>query len=78
MSETITFQLSFELGEFIESLIQTGGYNNQSEVIRAGLQLLREKTVSPKLSQLRYLIDEGEDSGDSMLWDMDTFLEKQK
>jgi antitoxin ParD1/3/4 len=45
MARTITFQPSKELGDFVEGLVQTGTYNNQSEVIREGLRLLQERTA---------------------------------
>ena len=64
MSRTITFQPSQELGEFIETLVQTGSYNNQSEVVRDGLRLLQEKVATSKLQQLRQLIEEGDNSPD--------------
>jgi len=78
MSRTITFQPSKELGEFIETLIQTGSYNNQSEVVRAGLRLLQEQTAASKLQQLRNLIDEGEASGELTSWDVESFLARMK
>ena len=78
MARTITFQPSKELGEFIEVLIQTGSYNNQSEVVRAGLRLLQEQTAASKLQQLRNLIDEGETSGGLDTWDLDSFLARMK
>ena len=63
MSRTITFQPSEKMGEFIEGLVKSGDYNNQSEVIRAGVRLLEEQTASSKLQQLRQLIQAGDDSG---------------
>lgn len=64
MPRTITFQPSQELGEFIENLVETGSYNNQSEVVRDGLRLLQEKVASSKLQQLKRLIEEGDNSPD--------------
>jgi antitoxin ParD1/3/4 len=78
MSRTITFQPSPELGEFIEALIQTGSYNNQSEVVRAGLRLLQEQAAASRLQQLKNLIDEGEASGDLVTWDVDKFLARMR
>jgi antitoxin ParD1/3/4 len=63
MARTITFQPSEELGHFIEHLIASGGYHNQSEVVRAGL---------------RQLIAEGEQSGEPVNWDVDNFLSRMK
>ena len=60
---------SFALGDrfehFIEAQVQSGRFNNASEVVRAGLRLLedREKPVSLSIDDLRALIRESMDSG---------------
>ena len=64
MARTITFQPSEKMGAFIESLVESGDFNNQSEVIRTGIRLLEEQTAASKLQQLRQLIDEGDNSPD--------------
>jgi len=64
MPRTITFQPSEKMGSFIETLVTSGDFNNQSEVIRAGIRLLEEQTAASKLQELRFLIREGEDSKD--------------
>jgi antitoxin ParD1/3/4 len=64
MSRTITFQTSPKMDEFIETLVSSGDYGNQSEVIRAAIRLLQEKQAKSKLTQLRKLIDEGDCSPD--------------
>lgn len=46
---------------FIATTIQTGRYNNASEVIRAGLRLLEENENRIKL--LKTAIQDGENSG---------------
>lgn len=46
---------------FISSTIQTGRYQNASEVIRAGLRLLEEN--EKRIQQLSEAIQEGEQSG---------------
>ncbi|HFT0628581.1 TPA: type II toxin-antitoxin system ParD family antitoxin, partial [Escherichia coli] len=43
MARTMTVALGDELWEYIESLIESGDYRTQSEVIRESLRLLREK-----------------------------------
>ena len=78
MPRTITFQPSAELGEFIESLVKSGSYNNQSEVVRDGLRLLQEQTAHSKLTELRKLIEEGEASGPAVEWSADDFLKRAK
>ena len=58
------------MSEFIETMVSSGNYNNQSEVIRAALRLLQEKDASSKLNQLRLLIEEGEQSEDDINFSM--------
>ena len=64
MPRTITFQPSPKMDEFIEALVSSGDYGNQSEVIRDAIRLLQEKQAKSKLNQLRKLIDEGDNSPD--------------
>ncbi|EAN1627455.1 type II toxin-antitoxin system ParD family antitoxin [Salmonella enterica subsp. enterica serovar Reading] len=66
MARTITVDLGDELREFIESLIESGDYRTQSEVIRESLRLLREKLA------------EGLSSGEPVAWEKDAFLKKVK
>lgn len=64
MPRTITFQPSPKMGEFIETLVTSGDYGNQREVIRAAIRLLQEKQAKSKITQLRQLINEGDNSPD--------------
>ncbi|HAD4520408.1 TPA_asm: type II toxin-antitoxin system ParD family antitoxin, partial [Salmonella enterica subsp. enterica serovar Typhi str. CT18] len=59
MARTMTVDLGDELREFIESLIESGDYRTQSEVIRESLRLLREKQAESRLQALRELLAEG-------------------
>ena len=52
MPRTITFQPSPKMDEFIETLVTSGDYGNQSEVIRAAIRLLQEKQAKSKITQL--------------------------
>lgn len=76
MPRTITFQPSPKMDEFIETLVTSGDYGNQSEVIRAAIRLLQEKQAKSKITQLRQLIDEGDNSPD--IKDFSMSLVKQK
>ena len=78
MSRTITFQPSPEIGEFIEDLVESGTYQNQSEIIREALRLLQEKKAGSKLQQLRSLIEEGDNSGDMVNWSAQDFITRMK
>ena len=46
---------------FIDSLVEAGNYKIKSEVVREGL---------------RQLIDDGENSGDLLEWNVDSFLDR--
>ncbi len=65
-----------ELRSFVESLVESGNYKTNSEVIREGLRLLKERHAASKLEMLRKLIDEGENSGESINWNLDRFLDQ--
>ena len=64
MARTMTVALGDELWEYIESLIESGDYRTQSEVIRESLRLLREKQAESRLQALRDLLAEGLSSGE--------------
>ncbi|RPH29626.1 type II toxin-antitoxin system ParD family antitoxin [Buttiauxella warmboldiae] len=76
MARTMTVDVGDELREFIDSLVQAGDYRTQSEVMRDGLRLLREKQAESRLQILRDLLAEGISSGDAMPWEQDAFLKK--
>jgi len=78
MARTMTVDLGDELRDFIESLIASGDYRTQSEVIRDSLRLLREKQAESKLQTLRDLLAEGISSGEPQTWDKDIFLQRMK
>ncbi|EHT04832.1 CC2985 family putative addiction module antidote protein [Klebsiella michiganensis] len=65
-------------GRFIESLIESGDYRTQSEVIRDSLRLLREKQAESRLQTLRDLLAEGLSSGEPAVWEKDAFLKNSK
>lgn len=56
MPKTVALGDHFE--KFIADQVSAGRYNNDSEVVRAGLRLLEEHEL--KLRELRGLINEGE------------------
>lgn len=78
MARTMTVDLGDELRDFIESLIESGDYRTQSEVIRESLRLLREKQAESRLQALRDLLAEGLSSGEPVEWKKDAFLKKVK
>lgn len=78
MARTMTVDLGDELREFVESLIATGDYRTQSEVVRDSLRLLREQQAQSRLNQLRALVAEGLESGEAKKWEQDAFLKNIK
>lgn len=78
MTRTMTVDLGNELRSYVESLVASGDYRSNSEVLRESLRLLREKQAESKLKQLRELIHEGETSGDPLAWNAHDFLKQMK
>ncbi|KMK86140.1 MULTISPECIES: type II toxin-antitoxin system ParD family antitoxin [Pectobacterium] len=76
MARTMTIDLGDELRHYVESLVESGDYRTQSEVIREALRMLREKQAESDLQTLRQLIAEGINSGEPQEWDKDEFLRK--
>jgi antitoxin ParD1/3/4 len=56
MAKSVALGDHFE--RFVADQVAHGRYNNESEVVRAGLRLLEEHEL--KLKELRALIDEGD------------------
>jgi antitoxin ParD1/3/4 len=71
---TKNVNLTDHYSEFVEHLVASGRYKNASEVFRAGLRLLEQKTSEEgeKLSLMRRLTEEGFsqlDQGEGMTLD---------
>ena len=73
MPSSYTLGARFE--SFVKELVESGRYNNASEVVRDGLRLLedREKLREIRVAELRRLAEEGflsgvsEDDGEAVL-----------
>jgi putative addiction module antidote protein, CC2985 family len=74
--KTTSVALGSYFDEFIASIIQTGRYNNASEVVRAGLRLLEEQ--EQQVAQLRSAIRDGIESGRNDNFDPETNLNQLK
>ena len=63
---TKNINLTEHYSEFVEHLVASGQYKNASEVLRAGLRLLEQRTAEDheKLALLRNLAGEGFDQID--------------
>ncbi len=55
--------LSTHFENFIREQIDSGRYNNASEVVRAGLRALEEREQQLKMEALRAAVDAGINSG---------------
>ncbi|HVK79602.1 MAG TPA: type II toxin-antitoxin system ParD family antitoxin [Verrucomicrobiae bacterium] len=74
---TRNINLTDELDEFVAAQINTGQYQNASEVMRAGLRLLYAQAEERafKLAALKVAIQEGIDSGPGIpVDDIDAFF----
>lgn len=78
MPRTMTIDTGENLRCFVESLVESDCYKSNSEVVREALRLLQEKRAASKLETLKKLIDDGENSGDPLEWDVDLFLTRMK
>lgn len=78
MGRTTTVDLGSELKSYVDALVSSGDYNTQSEVVRESLRLMREKHAKSKLEALRRLIQEGDDSGEAVKFNLDGFIARMK
>jgi antitoxin ParD1/3/4 len=62
---TRNVNLTDELDSFVRAKVESGRYENASEVVRAGLRNLEreEQQYEAKLARLRIAIDQGDASG---------------
>ena len=75
---------SYTIGEhheaFIRKLVESGRYSSASEVVRDALRLLEDAEIlrDIRTDELRKLIQEGLDSGDSGPLDMEEIIAEAK
>jgi antitoxin ParD1/3/4 len=74
--KTTSVALGTHFEDFIQESIQSGRYNNASEVVRSGLRLLEER--EQKMAFLRAAIQEGLDSGIVENFDAEAYLQELK
>ena len=72
MKHNTSVSLSTHFSEFITQQVESGRYNNTSEVVRSGLRLLEEREA--KMTALRQALVEGEQSGVASAFDFDGFV----
>ena len=76
MSRNTSVEIGDELGQFIDTQLQTGRYGSASEVIRAGLRHLQDEET--KMAALRAAVREGLESGPAEPFDFDQFIAARK
>ena len=76
MGKNTSISLGNHFESFIENSINTGRFNNASEVVRAGLRLLENE--ENKIIALKNALQEGIDSGIVKDFDRNKFLETLK
>ncbi len=76
----MNISLTPQLEELVKKKVDSGMYNSASEVVREGLRLLEEKDHfrQVRLGALRQSIQDGIDSGDSTVLDMEAIIEEAR
>jgi antitoxin ParD1/3/4 len=76
MSKNTSFSIGEHFNAFIATQVKEGRYSSASDVVRAALRLLEEQEA--KLAALRAALDEGEQSGPSTPFDLETFIAQKR
>ena len=74
--KTTSVALGTHFEEFIQSAVQSGRYNNASEVVRSGLRILEEQ--EQKMAALRTALQQGLDGGIARDFDASAYLQEMK
>ncbi|MGO4438039.1 type II toxin-antitoxin system ParD family antitoxin [Rhizobium sp. RAF56] len=75
MTKVTTVTIDDQLDHFIDEQVTHGHYASPSEVVDAGLRLLRHQA---ELEAIRAAIVEGEESGEPQPFDFDAFIEMKR
>jgi antitoxin ParD1/3/4 len=76
MRKSTSILIEEDFDEFIDKQVADGRYDSASDVVEAGLRLLRDKDES--LAELEAALIEGEESGEAGPFDFDAFLERKR
>jgi antitoxin ParD1/3/4 len=75
MSKTTSFSLGDHFAGFIDRQVRSGRFGSASEVVRESLRLLEEREA--RLDALRQALIAGEESGEPVPFDMESWLDEQ-
>ena len=80
LPRTMNVSLTSTLETLVHRLVESGRYKSASEVVRDGLRLLeeRESFREIKLTELRRLVREGQESGLGVPWDLEDFQSRAR
>jgi antitoxin ParD1/3/4 len=76
MAKNTSISLGDHFADFIETQVTAGRYGSASDVVRAGLRLLEDQEL--KLATLRAALIEGETSGPSVPFDIESFVAQKR
>ena len=76
MARIVTVTLGHHYEEFVKNCIESGRYNNVSEVVRAGLRRLEEDEA--RVAAFCTAVDEGDASPDVLDFDEEVFIQELK
>ncbi|WP_043647217.1 type II toxin-antitoxin system ParD family antitoxin [Caenispirillum salinarum] len=76
MPRNTSVSLGDHFAAFIDNQVATGRYGSASDVVRAGLRLLEEHEA--KVAALRQALIEGEESGPSEPFDVESFIREKR
>lgn len=76
MAKNTSISLDDHFTSFIGNQVDSGRYQNASEVIRAALRLLEEREM--EYAALRQALADGEASGPAESFDFDAFIARRK
>jgi antitoxin ParD1/3/4 len=76
MAKSTSTALGEHFSDFVARQVKEGRYDNEDDVLRAGLRLLEEREM--KVERLRAALKEGEESGEPEPFDIESFLSEVK
>ena len=75
MARNTSVSLGDHFASFVDGRVESGRYQNASDVVRAGLRLLEEHEA--KVDALRQALIAGERSGEATPFDVEAFIEER-